>query len=82
MSNMKRIRLKLRLCIFLRILCIIGVISRVKLRYFYKKNRKGKLKILAQKLGQKIEETITFKSLFDLSRYLDPLPRYKDPKFP
>ena len=75
---MKRIKLKLRLRVFLHILCII----RVKLRYFYKKNRKGKLKILAQKLGQKIEETITFKSLFDLSRYLDPLPRYKDPKFP
>lgn len=34
------------------------------------------------KIIQKIEETMPFKSLFELSRYLDRLPRYKDSKFP
>ena len=32
------------------------------------------------KLIRKIEEIILFKSLFELSRYLNRLPRYKDSK--
>ena len=40
-----------------------------------------KLKILSSKSIQEIEEAMPLKSLFDLSRYLNPLPRYKDSKY-
>ena len=39
-----------------------------------------KLKILSSKSTQNTEEATPLKSLFELSRYLDRLPRYKDSK--
>ena len=39
-----------------------------------------KLKILSSKSTQNTEEATLLKSLFELSRYLDRLPRYKDSK--
>ena len=49
---------------------------------FRVKKREEKLKILGSKPSQGIEKTMPFKSLFDLSRYLDRLPRYKGSKCP
>ena len=71
MWNIKR-NVKLRLYIFLRI-CFASFVSyheitSEKLSSFYKKKLKIRLTILSQKPARKIEETIPFKSLFDLSR--------------
>ena len=46
-----------------------------------KKNEK-KVKILSSKPILQVEEIVPLKSLFELSRYLKRLPRYKDSKFP
>ena len=48
---------------------------------FHVKKPKKRLIILSSKPSQKIEDTVPLKLLFALSRYLDPLPRYKDLKF-
>lgn len=47
---------------------------------FSRKKHEKKLKILSLKPSQKMEETVPLKLLFVLSRYLNPLLRYKDLK--
>lgn len=46
-------------------------------KYFYQNWKKKKEKSFTRK----VEKTVPLKSLFDLSRYLDRSPRYKDRKF-
>lgn len=45
-----------------------------------KKKYEKKQKILSSKPTQKIEEIMWMKPFFDLSRYFNPLSRYKDSK--
>lgn len=49
---------------------------------FHAKKCEKKFKILLSKSIKNIEEAMPLKSLFDLSEYLNPLPRYKRSKFP
>ena len=55
--------------------------SRIKTCTSRVKNAREKLKVLSSKLGQGIGEGMPFKSLFELSRYLNRLLRYKASKF-
>ena len=48
---------------------------------FHKKVMQKRIKNFQSKSTQKVKKTIPLKSLFGSSRYLDPLPRYRDSKF-
>ena len=61
--------------------CNSRLYSRKRIFDFLVKNMQEKIKILLSKSSQKIEETMPLKSLFVLSRYLNPFPRYNDSKF-
>ena len=50
--------------------------------FFTRKNSEERFKILSLKFTWGIEESMLLKLHFDLSRYLDPFPRYSDSKYP
>ena len=50
--------------------------------FFICKNSEKRFKILSSKSTQEREESMPLKLLFVSSRYLDPFPRYNDPKYP